>query len=44
MLVGDTQRITEYAKRGYSIPQDAPLEVEDAYAHLMREGFTDRLV
>jgi len=24
MLVGDTQRIDEYARRGFAIPQDVP--------------------
>jgi hypothetical protein len=27
MLVGDTQRITEYARRGFAIEQDVPDEV-----------------
>jgi uncharacterized SAM-binding protein YcdF (DUF218 family) len=44
MLVGDTQRITEYAKRGFAIPQDVPIEVDDAYQRLVQDGFTSRLI
>jgi uncharacterized SAM-binding protein YcdF (DUF218 family) len=44
MLVGDTQRITEYAKRGFSISQDMPNEVFDAFSCLLHTGFTARLI
>jgi uncharacterized SAM-binding protein YcdF (DUF218 family) len=44
MLVGDTQRIEEYAKRGFAIPQDMPAEVSAAYKRLVTVGFTSRLV
>jgi uncharacterized SAM-binding protein YcdF (DUF218 family) len=44
MLVGDTQRITEYAKRGFAIEQDMPDEVRDAYNHLVEAGYTSRLI
>jgi uncharacterized SAM-binding protein YcdF (DUF218 family) len=44
MLVGDTQRITEYAKQGFAIPQDVPDEVQAAYERLVRAGYTDRLI
>jgi hypothetical protein len=44
MLVGDTQRITEYAVRGFAIWQDVPVAVEDAYGRLVDAGFTTRLV
>lgn len=44
MLVGDTQRITEYARRGYAVAQDLPDAVHAAYRRLVAAGFTDRLV
>ncbi|MER6990885.1 YdcF family protein [Saccharopolyspora hirsuta] len=44
MLVGDTQRITAYAERGYAIPQEVPAEVEAAYRRLVDAGYTRRLV
>jgi uncharacterized SAM-binding protein YcdF (DUF218 family) len=43
MLVGDTQRITLYAERGYAIPQPVPAEVEAAYERLVSAGYTHRL-
>ncbi|WP_086838106.1 YdcF family protein [Amycolatopsis kentuckyensis] len=44
MLVGETQRITEYAERGFAIPQRVPAEVERAFHRLVEAGFTQRLV
>lgn len=44
MLVGDTQRITAYAERGFAIPQDVPDSVNDAYQRLVSAGFTKRLL
>lgn len=44
MLVGDTQRIIEYPKRGFAIPQDLPASVEAAYEHLIEAGYTSRLI
>ncbi len=44
MLVGDTQRITLYAERGFAIPQDVPAEVEAAHQRLLAAGYTRRLV
>ncbi|MEO7195344.1 MAG: YdcF family protein [Pseudonocardiaceae bacterium] len=44
MLVGDTQRITEYAKRGFAIEQEMPPQVQDAYQRLLDAGFTNRLI
>lgn len=44
MLVGDTQRISEYPKRGFAIPQDMPPDVQAAYHRLVQAGFTDRLI
>ena len=44
MLVGDTQRITAYAKLGFAIPQDVPADVQAAYGRLVDAGFTSRLL
>jgi uncharacterized SAM-binding protein YcdF (DUF218 family) len=44
MLVGDTQRIVEYAKRGFAIAQDVPTGTWAAYERLVSAGFTARLV
>ena len=44
MLVGDTQRITVYADKGFAISQDVPAAVERAYQRLVSAGFTKRLV
>lgn len=44
MLVGDTQRVIEYPKRGYAIPQHVPPEVEAAFHRLVAAGFTSRLL
>lgn len=43
-LVGDTQRITKYAERGFAAPQALPGEVLAAYERLVRAGFTSRLI
>lgn len=44
MLVGDTQRITEYARRGFAVEQDMPDEVDAAYQRLVAAGYTSRLI
>lgn len=44
LLVGYTQRITEYAHRGFAIEQDVPGDVHAAYERLVDEGFTSRLI
>lgn len=44
MLVGDTQRVTAYAERGFSLPQDVPAPVHAAYARLVDAGYTSRLL
>jgi uncharacterized SAM-binding protein YcdF (DUF218 family) len=43
-LVGDTQRIVEYPRRGFAIPQEVPDEVRHAYDRLVAAGYTSRLV
>lgn len=44
MLVGDTQRITVYAERGFAAEEAMPDVVRDAMALLVTHGFTDRLL
>jgi uncharacterized SAM-binding protein YcdF (DUF218 family) len=44
MLVGETQRITEYAARGFAIPQHVPDGVERAFGRLAAAGFTQRML
>lgn len=44
MLVGDTQRITEYAERGFAIEQPMPSGVHEAYERLVSAGYTARLI
>ena len=44
MIVGDTQRIEEYARRGYAIRQEVPADVRAAYDRLVAAGFTSRLL
>ncbi|MDT7726501.1 MAG: hypothetical protein QOI21_3077 [Actinomycetota bacterium] len=44
MLVGDTQRITEYAEKGYAIAQDVPRAVEAAYKKLLHAGYDKRVI
>ncbi|MEU0793904.1 YdcF family protein [Amycolatopsis sp. NPDC005961] len=44
MLVGETQRITEYAARGFVVPQVVPPVVERAFGRLAAAGFTQRLL
>lgn len=43
MLVGDTQRIPLYARRGYSAPEPLPVIVEISFARLVEAGFVSRL-
>jgi uncharacterized SAM-binding protein YcdF (DUF218 family) len=44
MLIGDTQRIIEYAHRGFAVEQDMPAAIHAAYQRLLDTGFTSRLV
>lgn len=44
MLVGETQRITEYAARGFVVPQEVPAVVARAFGRLAAAGFTQRLL
>ncbi|UWE12960.1 YdcF family protein [Actinacidiphila bryophytorum] len=44
MVVGDLQRVIEYPKLGFALEQDVPQAVAAAYASLVRDGFTSRLI
>jgi uncharacterized SAM-binding protein YcdF (DUF218 family) len=44
MMVGDVQRIIEYPRRGYAIPQPVPADVRGACRRLIQAGFTARLL
>lgn len=43
MIVGDLQRIIEYPKLGFAVPQDVPRDVRAAYDRLITAGYTSRL-
>ncbi len=44
IMVGDLQRIKEYPKQGYQIPQEIPENVWRAYEQLVDAGFTKYLI
>lgn len=44
VLVGDTQRITVYANKGFAIPQEIPQHVHAACQRLVSAGYTSHLV
>jgi len=44
MMAGDLQRILEYPERGFTVPQDVPRAVEDAYRRLRDAGFDARRI
>ncbi|MEQ4206941.1 YdcF family protein [Actinopolymorpha sp. B9G3] len=43
MIVGDLQRVIEYPKKGFAIPQHVPDHVLNAYDRLVAAGYTTRL-
>jgi uncharacterized SAM-binding protein YcdF (DUF218 family) len=43
IIVGDTWRIKEYAKKEYQIAQDMPEHVEDALEKLINRGYTKHI-
>jgi hypothetical protein len=43
-MVGDLQRVKEYAKQGFQIPQEIPGNVWKAYEELVRRGYTKHLI
>jgi len=44
IMVGDTQRIKIYPKKGFQIPQDIPNTVWSAYEELVKRGYTNHLI
>jgi len=44
ILVGDTQRVIEYAKSGYQTVQDMPDDVKQAMETLIKKGYTKHLI
>lgn len=44
MLVGDFQRVEEYARRGYQVPQPIPSEARAAFSTLVHLGYRGQLV
>lgn len=44
LLVGDMQRIREYAKLGFQIEQEIPANVWAAYKRLVAAGYTEQLL
>ncbi|TNC26028.1 YdcF family protein [Amycolatopsis alkalitolerans] len=44
MLVGDTQRITVYAERGFAAPMELTALARRAYDNLVRAGYVNRLI
>jgi len=44
MLVGDTQRIIEYAKKGFAVEQPYPSKVQASFDRLVEAGYTRRLI
>lgn len=44
IMVGDLQRIREYPRRGFQIPQDIPDDVQVAWEELVRRGYDGQLV
>ncbi|WP_407565295.1 YdcF family protein [Streptomyces sp. 184] len=44
MMVGDLQRVIEYPRLGFAVPQEVPEDVRAAYEDLIRDGFTSRLI
>jgi len=44
IMVGDLQRLIVYGRKGWSISQDVPAEVMEAYERLVEAGYTCRLL
>lgn len=44
MMVGDLQRIIVYPSRGFSVTQDVPERVHDAFTRLIEDGHTSTLL
>jgi uncharacterized SAM-binding protein YcdF (DUF218 family) len=44
IMVGDLQRLITYGRKGWSVPQDVPSAVIEAYEQLVAAGYTGRLL
>ena len=44
VMVGDLQRIREYPKLGFQIPQEIPADVWEAFERLVEMGYNQRLI
>ena len=44
IMVGDLQRLMVYGRKGWSVPQDVPAEVMEAYEGLVGAGYTRRML
>ncbi|RRB06882.1 YdcF family protein [Larkinella rosea] len=44
IMVGDLQRIKEYPKKGFQIPQEIPPDVWEAYEELVDAGYNHHLI
>ena len=44
IMVGDLQRLVVYGRKGWSVPQEVPPEVLEAYDRLVAAGYTRRLL
>ena len=44
IMLGDLQRLTVYAEKGWSARQDVPAEVQAAFERLVKAGYTGRLL
>jgi uncharacterized SAM-binding protein YcdF (DUF218 family) len=44
IMLGDLQRLVVYGQKGFSVPQEIPPPVRDAYRGLVATGYTGRLL
>jgi uncharacterized SAM-binding protein YcdF (DUF218 family) len=44
IMLGDLQRLMVYAEKGWSARQDVPVDVQAAFARLVKAGYTGRLL
>jgi len=44
IMVGDLQRLVVYGRKGWSVPQEVPGAVQEAYERLVAAGYTRRLL
>jgi uncharacterized SAM-binding protein YcdF (DUF218 family) len=44
IMVGDLQRLIVYGRKGWSVPQEVPADVMEAFEQLVAAGFTRRML